>query len=75
MVSYRLYFFRPRSHGLVRFADFEAPSDDAAMAFANEERGELALELWRDHKKLAEIDGINFTSRVWSRPRLALETA
>lgn len=64
MNIYRLYYFQPRSHGLVRFADFDAPSDEAALALALEQVGELAMELWRDHQKLAELDATDVASRV-----------
>jgi hypothetical protein len=64
MTSYRLYFFRPRSHGLVSYADFEAQTDEAARERASGERGELAEKLWRGHSKLAEIAGTDLASTV-----------
>ena len=71
MTPYRLYYFQPRSHGLVRFADFNAPSDEAATALALEEVGDLAMELWRDHQKLVEIDATDVASRVMAKRRQA----
>ena len=69
MATYRLYFFQPRSHGLVRFADFEAASDAHARDLALERRGELALELWNDRHKLAEIDPVDLAARLIILPQ------
>lgn len=71
MSTYRLYYFQPRSHGLVRFADFDAPSDEEAQQLALEEKGQLALELWREHHKLAEIEATDIASRVMAKRRQA----
>ena len=64
MPSYRLYFFTPRAHGIVRLVEFEASSDDAAHRRALEQRGDHALELWAGTRKLAEIPATDLASRV-----------
>lgn len=55
MNYYRLYFLNPDIGGIERFAEFEAPDDDAALALALEHEGIAPLELWCERRKVRSI--------------------
>lgn len=63
MVYYRLYYFSPRSHGIVKFEEIEAADDAEAETAAQAKRGKLALELWTGTRKVAQIEASDPTSR------------
>jgi hypothetical protein len=51
VLYFRLYFLNATG-GILRFAEFEAPDDEAAIALAGEHEGEHALELWCEKRKV-----------------------
>ena len=57
MLYFRLYFFSPRSGHIVRFAEFEAPDETAAVALAESNPDGRPMELWCRHRKVATFDG------------------
>ena len=67
MAYYRLYYFRPRIHGIVRFEDLKLPDDEAAVEAARAKRGEYALELWRGATRVAEIPATDLVSRLLAK--------
>ena len=56
MSYYRLYFMDPYSGHIRRFAEFEAPDDEAAFGLAIEHIGDQPLELWSEHRKVRRIE-------------------
>ena len=58
---YRLYFMDRFSGHILRFADFEAPDDDAAAALAGEYVAENPLELWSGHRKVRRLEPLTAT--------------
>lgn len=56
MLYYRLYFMCAKTGRIMRFAEYEAPADDAAMALAREHEGALALELWSGRRKVMRLE-------------------
>lgn len=64
MAYYRLYFFNPRSHGIVRVVEIEAEDDSNAEAAAHDHRGEQALELWCGTRRVLAIEATDLASRV-----------
>jgi hypothetical protein len=56
MQYYRLYFMHPHTGHIERFAEFEAPDHEAALALASEHVGENPLELWCDRCKVRRIE-------------------
>lgn len=66
MLYYRLYFMCPRTGRIMRFAEYEAPHDEAAMALAREHEGAHALELWSERRKVARIEPSD-----WATPTVA----
>jgi hypothetical protein len=56
MSYYRLYFMKPGSGKILRFAEFEAPDDEAAEALAQEHEGAEALELWSRKRKVIRFE-------------------
>ena len=63
MRYYRLYFMNSRNGHIERFAEFEAPTDDAAEALAAEHEGAQPLELWCLHRKVRRFDPAFLTAR------------
>ena len=53
MPAYRVLFLRGSL--LDRAESIEAPDDLAAVEAASRLRGEAAVELWRDHRRLAKF--------------------
>jgi len=49
----------PYSGHIERFAEFEAPDDEAALALAREHVGDNPLELWCERRKVSRIDAIS----------------
>lgn len=71
MAYYRLYFMRPHTGHIVRFDEYEADNDEAAMLLAREKEGALALELWSLRRKIVRIEPIGADGAVtaaWKRP-------
>ena len=58
MSYYRLYFLHRFSGHIVRFAEFEAPDDGAALALAAEHEGDQPLELWCEHRKVKRFEEV-----------------
>lgn len=58
MSCYRLYFLHPASGHIVRFAEYEAPGDAAAVAHATEHEGAHPLELWCQHRKVKRFEQV-----------------
>jgi hypothetical protein len=56
MLYYRLYFMCPHTGHIMRFAEYEAQHDEAAIALAREHEGAHALELWSERRKVARIE-------------------
>lgn len=56
MRYYRMYFMHPHSGHIERFAEFEAPDDQTAVALASEHVGDHPLELWCERNKVKRID-------------------
>jgi len=56
MSYYRLYFMH-NGH-IQRFADFEAPDDEAALALSREHMGAHALELWNGSRRVQLIQAL-----------------
>jgi hypothetical protein len=59
---YRLYFMTPQSGHIERFAEYEAPDDEAALALAAEHEGERPLELWCRHRKVRTFPAVSTVS-------------
>lgn len=57
MAYYRLYFLDRFSGHIEHFSDFQAESDDAAVAYAEESLGIRPMELWCQHRKVRHWDG------------------
>lgn len=56
MLYYRLYFLHPHSGHIIRFAEFDAPDDEAAIALAAEQEGDQPLELWCRQRKVKRFE-------------------
>ncbi|MDE2486456.1 MAG: hypothetical protein KGO51_03585 [Alphaproteobacteria bacterium] len=52
MASYRLYFLNPQG-AIARAKEFEAASDDEALAFADELAAGRDVELWNQARLVA----------------------
>lgn len=73
MAYYRLYFLRA---GHIRgIEEIDAPSDSEAMARSEQYRGDDALELWNERRKVGRIEANDLGSRLIARRREALEAA
>lgn len=55
MLYYRLYFMNPDNGHIERFAEFEAPDDESAIALSGEHVGQSPLELWCERRKVGRI--------------------
>lgn len=64
MLYYRLYFMSSRTGHIIRFAEYEAPDDSAAMALARQQEGEQALELWCQRRKVGRLEPSASASRT-----------
>lgn len=64
MSTYRLYFFHPRTHGIVRFEELEADSDERAIEAVQSYSGPMALELWLERRKVHSVEANDLASRV-----------
>ena len=67
MLYYRLYFMNPRSGHIDRFAEFEAPDHQAAIALAAEHEGAQPLELWCHHNKVRRFEPVTSPLARFSR--------
>lgn len=70
---YRLYFMDPRSGHIIRFAEYQAPDDQAAIGLAQEQEGANPLEIWSGHRKVGRIEAADPASRLVERWRRARE--
>ena len=61
MVFYRIYQLRGPRNEVESFHEFEADDDDKAIALAETMRGENAMELWSDHRKVQRWESLNLT--------------
>ena len=52
MIYYRLYFMDRYSGHIDHFREFEAESDESAVAIAEHWRNGTPMELWNRHRKL-----------------------
>ena len=73
MSYYRLYFMCARSGHIMKFAEYEAPDDQSAIALALEHEGEQALELWCGRRKVTRIEAADAESEIIARWQLARE--
>jgi hypothetical protein len=56
LLYYRLYFLSQSNGRILRFAEFEALEDEAAIALAAEHQGTGPLELWCRQRKVKRFD-------------------
>lgn len=70
---YRLYFMDLRSGHIIRFDEYQATDDEAALALAQEKEGANPLEIWSDHRKVARIEAADPAARLVERWRRAWE--
>ena len=56
MAIYRLQFVDFFSGNVMRARDFEAPTDEAAITYAEEARGLAPMELWDADRKIKDWD-------------------
>lgn len=62
MAYYRLYFLRDEHIRGVE--EIDAASDSEAMARCEQYRGDDALELWNERRKVGRIEAIDLASRL-----------
>jgi hypothetical protein len=62
MFYYRLYFMDRFNGHIDHFREFEAESDDRAVAIAEQWRNDTAMELWNRHRKLKRWDEAPITT-------------
>ena len=55
---YRLYFMDGFTGHIEHFREFEAESDEAAVAYAEDALGNRPMELWCQHRKVMHWDGV-----------------
>lgn len=71
-MHYRLYFMDPRTGHIIRFDEYEAPDDQAALTQAREQEGANPLEVWSGHRKVGRIEAADPESKLlerWHRAR------
>ncbi len=59
MLYYRLYFMKPGTGHIIRFEEYEAPGDEAAIVLAEEHVGDHPLELWCQHRKVRAFEPVD----------------
>lgn len=69
MSYYRLYFMDAFSGHIEGFEDFEASTDEEAVAAALDHEGLRALELWCQHRKVARVESVSLGSQLLDRRR------
>jgi hypothetical protein len=69
MSYYRLYFMNKFNGHIERFEEFEARDDGEAAALAECKRGALGLELWCSHRKVAQLDALDLSSKLLAERR------
>ena len=67
MAYYRLYFFSPRTHGIMRFEEFDAASDELAVSKSRAHEGHYALEIWSGGRRVAQIEAARASSGAVQR--------
>ena len=67
MHHYRLYFMDPHNGHIDRFAEFEAPDDEAARSEASRHIGRNPLELWCHGRKVQRLEACSIAPAP--RPR------
>ena len=56
MPYYRLYHMSPGNGHILRFDEFEASGDEAALVFANGKLNAHPMELWEQHRKVSRLE-------------------
>lgn len=56
MPYYRLYFLEPGTLKIKAVDDFNAPSDESAIALCETRRGHRPMELWCQARKVTTFD-------------------
>ena len=69
MSHYRLYFMDSFNGHIESFQEFEAATDEEAVAVAIDQEGPRALELWNQHRKVARIEPVSLTAQLLERRR------
>jgi hypothetical protein len=57
LLYFRLYFLSPRDGRILRFTEFEALDDNAALALAEAQRDGGPMELWCRDRKVRTFAG------------------
>lgn len=73
MSYYRLYFMNSFSGHIERFEEFDATSDDEAIARAGTRLGLLVLELWCARRKVARLEALDLGSQLLAQRRVQKE--
>ena len=69
MVFYRIYQLRGAHNEVESFHEFDAEDDDAAIAIAETMRGQNAMELWSDHRKVRRWESLHFAPASSREPQ------
>jgi hypothetical protein len=56
MAVYQLRYFDAFGGGIVRAREFQAESDEAAVAYADDARGLAPMELWEGDRRIKQWD-------------------
>ncbi len=67
MPAYSLYFFHPRTRGIIRVEEIEAASNEAAIGIVQSYRGDRALELWQGSTRVHSMDASDLAARLIAR--------
>jgi hypothetical protein len=67
LLYFRLYFLSPQDGRFLRFTEFEAPDDAAAVALAEAHRDGGPMELWCRQRKVRAFDGTGMAAGPVSR--------
>jgi hypothetical protein len=59
LAYYRLYFMQPRTGHIVRFQEFEAANDEAAVECAEAQQVSDPMELWSGPRKVARFEAVD----------------
>ena len=70
MSYYRLYFMHSFSGHIERFDEIEAEEDVDAVAQAFDQQGDLAIEVWCEHRKVARFEAVDLASQLLGHRRV-----
>ena len=73
MAYYRLYFMDGFTGHIEHFREFDAESDEAAVAYAEDALGSRPMELWCQHRNGMHWDGIQPKPPVKDEPSQIIE--